>query len=1185
MRRLLLALVVLFAACHIEPRQATGPSLEVREVVVVPDSVSIDPLGNVQFQAYGRTTSGDSIDVLVQWSASAGSITSDAVYTADTAEGDATIVAQVGGGPDALPIVGTATVHKHRIVALLLSPSTVTLPLDGVQQFTTRAVQASGDTVTISPTYSSTGGSITASGRYTAGATPGAFRVIASRPSGLFDTASVTIAQVPVASVAVTPAAANVPVGGDSQLTATTKDASGNVLSGRTVTWTSDAPAVATVSATGVVSGLAAGSATITATSEGQSGSAAITVVMVPVASVQVAPATANLRVGTTALFIATTRDGAGSVLSGRTITWSSSAPSVASVSVDGLVSALASGSTTITATSEGQSGSSSVTVSVVPVASVSVTPSSATLRVGASVQLAATAKDSSGTVLNGRAITWSSSAPGVASVSASGAVSALAAGSATVTATSEGQSGTATISVTAVPVSSVTVSPSSAALRVGGTVQLGAVTQDSANNVLTGRSVTWSSSAPGIAGVSASGLVTALAAGSATITATSEGKSGTAAITITVAPVATVTVTPSTALLRVGTQVALAATTKDSAGNTLTGRAITWVSNAPAVATVSASGVVSAVAQGSASVTATSEGKSATATITVTLVPVSTVTVTPASSSILVGATQQLSAVTKDSAGHVLTGRTITWSSNAAGIAGVSSGGLVSAFAAGSVTITATSEGKSGSAAITVTSSSVSHSGWYVSPSGSSGGTGSAASPWDLQTGLNGGNGKVQPGDTVWLRGGTYPGAFSTNLNGTAAAPIVVRQYPGERATIDGGSVALSGTDVLTVNGSYTWYWGFEIMDSNPQRNDPNAGTGTPLRGDGVYVNSAHDIKLINLIVHDTGHGTYTEDAAHNIEIYGWIIYNGGTESSARSDGHGIYIKGDGIGWKIARDNVIFTQWGFGIHGYAQSGTTLKQLVFDGNVLFNNGTPSDYENPNMQLGGSTIADNDTVTNNMAYYSPGVTSSANGNVRIGYGSTVNGTAVFANNYIAGGTLTLDLGYWSNLTARSNTILASTIVLAQHDPGSASTQHWSGDMHYHDPTAQAWQFTGSSYTFSNWESHSAAADQASATMPSAPQVFVRPNRYEPGRATIVVYNWPLQSAVSVDLTGIVKSGSQYQVRNVQDIFGTAVTSGTYAGGTISIPMGGVTPPQPIGGSFQPLHKTGPNFDVFVVTSAP
>ena len=1181
MRRLLLILSVLFAACHLEPRQPAGPDLAVHQLFVVPDTVSIDPLGDVHFQAYGRTMSGDSVGVLVQWSASMGSITSDAVYTADTSSIDATVTAQLGGGTDAVPLLSSATVRKRRIVALLLSPSAVTLQPAGVQQFSTLAVRAVGDTVSIAPTYTATGGTITSGGLYTAGTTLGTYRVIASRPSGVFDSATVTIAQVPVASVSVNPAAANVPVGGTSQLTATAKDAAGNVLTGRAVTWSSDAPAVATVSATGLVSGVTAGSAHITATSEGQSGSATITVAMVPVATVLVAPATASLRVGTTALFIATTEDAAGNVLSGRAITWSSDAPSVAAVSVDGLVSALSSGSATITATSEGKSGTSSVTVSVVPVASVSVTPGSVNLRVGGSAQLSATAKDSANNVLSGRIVTWSSSAPSVATVSTNGLVSAVAAGSATVTATSEGKSGTAAITVTVVPVASVTVAPAAVALRVGGTAQLSATTKDSANNVLTGRTVTWSSNTPGVATVSATGLVSAVSAGSATITAMSEGQSGTSAITVTVVPVASVTIAPTVATLRVGTKVQLTATTKDSAGNVLTGRTVTWSSNAATVASVSATGLVTGVAVGSASMTATSEGKSATATITVTLVPVASVAVTPASVSLLVNATQQLSAVTKDSAGNVLTGRSVTWASNATGVASVSASGLVTGVAAGSATVTATSEGQSGTTTVTVTASSGTHAGWYASPGGSSGGDGSATRPWDLQTALNGGNGRVQPGDTIWLRNGTYSGTFSSNLNGTAAAWIVVRQYPGERATLDGGSIQ---NDVLQVNGSYTIYWGFELMESGTQRFG-TAGTGTGLRGDGVYVNGAHDVKLINLIIHDTGHGTYTEDAAHNIEIYGWIIYNGGYEDANRSDGHGIYIKNDGIGWKIARDNVIFNQFGFGVHSYAETTTHLKNLVLDGNVSFNNGTPSDFENPNMQLGGSVVADNDTVTNNMTYYSPGVTSSGNGNVRIGYSSTVNGTAVFRNNYLVGGTLTLDVGYWTNLTAQSNTIIAPTVVLAQHDPGSASTQHWSGDMHYHDPAAQAWQFSGSSYTFANWESHSGAADQASATMPSTPQVFVRPNRYEPGRATIVVYNWPLQSAVSVDLTGIVKTGSQYQVRNVQDIFGTPVTSGTYAGGTISIPMGGVNPPQPIGGSFKPLIKTGPNFDVFVVTSAP
>ena len=437
-----------------------------------------------------------------------------------------------------------------------------------------------------------------------------------------------------------------------------------------------------------------------------------------------------------------------------------------------------------------------------------------------------------------------------------------------------------------------------------------------------------------------------------------------------------------------------------------------------------------------------------------------------------------------------------------------------------------------------------------------------------------------MQPGDTVWLRGGTYAGSFSSSLTGSSSAPIIVRQYPGERATLDVGA---SQNDVLTVNGSYATYWGFEIMSSGTQRFG-TAGTGSPPRGDGVYINNASNVKLINLIVHDVGHGTYTENSAHNIEIYGWIIYNGGVEDGTRSDGHGIYIKNDGIGFKVARDNVIFDQFGFGIHGYAQTTTTLKNLVFDGNVLFNNGTPSDYDNPNMQLGGSTIADNDTVTNNMVYFSPGV-SSGNGNVRIGYSSTLNGTAVLRNNYVVGGTQTLDVGYWSSLTVQSNTIVAPGEVVTQHDGASASTQRWSGDMHYHDPSTQDWQVAGSSYTFPNWLAKVGATDQASATMPSTPRVFVRPNRYEAGRGVIVIYNWTQQGSVPVDLTGVVAVGNRYEVRNVQDIFGAPVVSGTYGGGSIDVPMNGVTPPQPIGGSFKPLIKTGPNFDAFIVTSAP
>src|SRR5204862_856123 len=159
------------------------------------------------------------------------------------------------------------------------------------------------------------------------------------------------------------PATAQVSEGQTVQLTATPRDSGGKVLSGRTVTWASSNTSVATVSASGLVTGKVAGTATITATSEGQSGTSAITVVHVPVASVSVSPATASVATGGAIQLTATPKDASGNPLTGRTVTWTSSNTAVATVSGSGLVSGVVAGSATITATSEGQSGTSAITV------------------------------------------------------------------------------------------------------------------------------------------------------------------------------------------------------------------------------------------------------------------------------------------------------------------------------------------------------------------------------------------------------------------------------------------------------------------------------------------------------------------------------------------------------------------------------------------------------------------------------------------------------------------------------------------------------------------------------------------------------------------------------------------------------------------------------------------------------
>ena len=172
----------------------------------------------------------------------------------------------------------------------------------------------------------------------------------------------------------------------------------------------------------------------------------------------------------------------------------------------------------------------------VVPVATVDVSPSSAIVAVGGTAQLSASLKDAGGEPLTGRTVTWTTSTSAIADVSSTGLVTGKGAGGpVTITATSEGVSGTASVTVTstAEPVASVEVLPTSASVVVGGTVQLTATPKDAGGLPLTGRTITWGTNASGVATVSASGLVTGVAGGPATITATSEGKSGTASVTV----------------------------------------------------------------------------------------------------------------------------------------------------------------------------------------------------------------------------------------------------------------------------------------------------------------------------------------------------------------------------------------------------------------------------------------------------------------------------------------------------------------------------------------------------------------------------------------------------------------------------------------------------------------------------
>lgn len=600
----------------------------------------------------------------------------------------------------------TITVVSTPVASVVVTPGISTLQLGTSQTFLAVTRDGAGNTLTGRAISWSTanaavltvdaGGVGRAVGTGTASVT--------ATSEGQTGTATVTVQNIPVATVQVTPPSDTVQIGQQTQLAATPRDNVGNPLSGRQIVWSSSASGIARVSGNGLIDGLVAGTATITATSEGRSGTAAITVIPVPVVSVIVVPQAVTVQIGTTTTFNGTPRDANGNALPGRPISWASANTAIATVNATGVVSGIAPGTVLISGTVEGVVGSAFVTVTSTPATLVSVTilPQTVALQSGQTQQfsLTGTLSDASTVPVSG-----TFTAPG-GSINGAGTYTAPdASGNFLVIGTANGTSlrDTATVTVTRPPVASVQVLPATSTIDVGQTLGLTATTRDAGGVVLTNRVVTWASSNTTVATVSSGGVVTARAVGGATITATSEGQSGTATITAQITPVASVSVAPSAATVEAGLTQQLTATTRDANGNILTGRVVTWTSSATGVATINGSGLLSALTAGSTTATATSEGRSGTATVTVVVSPVATVTVTPASASLNVAGTQQLTATPRSASGVALAGRVITWSSGNPVAAIVSGSGLVTAAAPGSATITATSEGRSGTSAITV--------------------------------------------------------------------------------------------------------------------------------------------------------------------------------------------------------------------------------------------------------------------------------------------------------------------------------------------------------------------------------------------------------------------------------------------------------------------------------------------------
>ena len=338
-----------------------------------------------------------------------------------------------------------------------------------------------------------------------------------------------------VTTIVVTPAASQMEMGRTVTLTAVVKDQRDSVMTGKTVTWMSNNTTIATVvtavatagTTTATVTGVTKGTANIVASVEGKSTTVPVFVVDPTVATVTVtATVPTTFFVGETLQATSTARDASNNALTSFVTSWTSSAPTVASVSTSGLITALSAGTTTITAASGGKTGTLNITVSLVPVARVVLTLPKAA-QVGRTATVASELRNSSGTVLTStsRAFGWHSSNEAIATISATGVITGITYGTTIVTCVVENKVGTLVVNVTEAGIDYIVVSPDSSDLKVGATRQYTAVAFDVDSVALSvaalaGRPFSWSTANTATARVSDTGLVLGIATGTTLVSA-----------------------------------------------------------------------------------------------------------------------------------------------------------------------------------------------------------------------------------------------------------------------------------------------------------------------------------------------------------------------------------------------------------------------------------------------------------------------------------------------------------------------------------------------------------------------------------------------------------------------------------------------------------------------------------------
>ncbi len=662
-------------------------------------------------QLTAKVSPSNASDTSVTWSSNSTGIAqvSTTGLVTGVAAGTAVITAKANDGSNkSATFTVTVTKKVIKVTKISLSASTLLTKVGYTKKITATVTPTNADNREVTWSSSApTVASVDQSGNITAKSVGNAtITVTAKDGSGVTATCWVNVTDIKVTGITLNKTTLNIKTGATEQLTAKVQPTD---ATNSKVTWSSNEPTVAEVDQTGMITAKKEGSAVITVTAQDGSGKTAtcqVNVTDIKVSGITLSASTLAMQTEDVKQLSVTNITPANAT--NKALKWESKNTWVATVDESGNVTAKNPGEATITVTAADNGGAQATckvtvterTVPVIKVTQIQLSQTRASLIEGKELQLTATVLPTDAT---NQSLAWSSSVEGVATVDPTGKVTAIKAGTTVITATAKDDSGisascTVQVTVPTVKVTGITLNKTTASVVKGKTVALTAtVTPDTA----TDKTIKWTTSNKNVATVSTDGVVTAVAAGTAIITATAADDSGvkaTCKITVTnpVVKVTKVTLNKTTASVVKGKTLTLTATVTPT---NATNKNVTWKSSNTKIATVDGNGKVTAVAAGTATITCTAKAdksKSATCKITVTnpAVKVTKLRMNKTSVDLLKGKTVQLKVtVTPSNA----TNKAVTWTSSNKKIATVTSNGLVKAVGTGTVTITAKAKDGSG--------------------------------------------------------------------------------------------------------------------------------------------------------------------------------------------------------------------------------------------------------------------------------------------------------------------------------------------------------------------------------------------------------------------------------------------------------------------------------------------------------